>query len=296
MAATDSADDPANEVLRLLAEKIKSGGMRAADLFRKIDKDGGGDISASELKEGLKNEINFDVSKEDLALLMSKLDKDGGGDISLKEFDRAIKAAEKLPPPKSKAQIAAEVVEVKKPQGLTQADKDEFKQIFCLFKQLCRTKVEEDGKECLVEWDASGGIRVEELEQLLETVGMKINEEELKAMICEVDEDGNGEIDFQEFCDSMSKRIQVPYSPDEILKSFKAFSRSAPEGMIRVRDLENALKTYMHKDLAANEVQELMEFYKDCFVKLPGHDCEFFNFQDYVDIMAPIGDGSMTAE
>lgn len=286
MAAPEEPD-AASEILRCLAVKIKEGGMRAGDLFRKIDKDGGGDISAVELRDGLLAQLKYTLSDEELALLMLRLDKDGGGDISLKEFDRAMKAAEKLPPPKPKV-AAVEVVEVKKAQGLTAEDKEEFRQIFCLFKQLCRKKVEDDGKEVLVAWDDTGGIRVDELEQLLETVGMHITPDELDNMISEVDTDGNGEIDFQEFCDSMSKRIQVPYSPDDITKAFKAFARNAPEGMIRVKDLGNALKTYMHKDLTSAEVEELMVFYKDCFVTLPGHDCEFFNYQDYIDIMSPI--------
>lgn len=42
----------------------------------------------------------------------------------------------------------------------------------------------------------------------METLGLKPNQEELDAMIREIDEDGNGEIDFDEF-------VQVqPASPE----------------------------------------------------------------------------------
>merc|ERR1712232_968714 len=140
----------------------------------------------------------------------------------------------------------------------------------------------------LVDWDDSGTISVDELEQLLETVGLRLEAHELDAMVREIDLDGNGEIDFEEFCQTMQRKIQVEYPPEEIAKSFKAFAHNAPEGMIRVQDLSNALKTYMHRELVESEVDELILHYKDCFVKVPGSDQEYFNYQDYIDLMSPI--------
>lgn len=220
---------------------------------------------------------------------MPRFDKDGGGDVSLREFERAIKAAEKLGPRKKTGDGMVEVAETKKKkQGLSIEDKEEFRQIFCLFKQLCRQELDADGNEMpLVEWDDSGSISVDELEQLLETVGMKISPEELKQMIGELDQNNDGEINFQEFYDKMSSRVQVPYTPDDIEKAFKAFSRTAPEGMIRVDHLKDALSTYMHKELTKGEIEELLYYYRDCFVKLPGQTHEFFNYQDYIEIMMP---------
>lgn len=71
---------------------------------------------------------------------------------------------------------------------------------------------------------------------------------------------------------------------------FKAFARNAPEGFIRVEDLRNALTTYMHKDLSLSEVNELLQHYQDCFVRLPGYDCDFFHYQDYIDLMSPLSE------
>lgn len=253
------------------------------DLFKTIDADGGGSISAQELRAGL-IEFGLKASDQEFAAVMAKMDKDGGGDVSLKEFEKAIRYAEKLPVVKKK--------EKRKPGGMTTEDKEEFRQIFCLFKQLCRAREQgqQDVDPDLVEWDESGGISVEELEQLLETVGMKLNKLELDAIIREIDSDGNGQIDFQEFCDCMTKKIQVDFTPEEIGKSFKSFARNAPEGMIKVTDLRNALTTYMHKDLVDAEVDELLLHYADSFVRLPGQDTEYFNYQDYIDLMSPINE------
>lgn len=274
----------ADDVLRGLVDVLVTKQMRAGDLFRKIDRDEGGTIDAKELRDGLK-EIGFRPSDEEFSALMKSIDKDGGGDVSLKEFERAMKLAQKLPAKKAPPTLQPGV---RTRHGLTPDDIEDFRQIFCLFKQLCRVQVDEDGKEVLVDWDASGAISVDELEQLLETVGMRLDPKELQQMIKDMDTDGNGEIDFDEFCSKMSMEINIGYGPDDIAKSFKAFAKGSPAGLIRVRDLKSALKTYMHKDLTDVEVEELMHYYKDCFVRLPGHDCEYFNYQDYIDIMTPM--------
>lgn len=180
----------------------------------------------------------------------------------------------------------------KKKQGITAEDREEFRQIFCLFKQLTRKEVTESGTEQLVAMDNSGSISVDELEQLLEGVGMKLRPDDIHNMISDLDKDKNGDIDFEEFCGAMAKEIQVDHEPEEITKCFKAFARHSPEGFIKVDDLRNALTTYMHKELTTNEVNELLQHYQDCFVRLPGHDCEFFNYQDYIDLMSPLAERS----
>lgn len=279
-----SAIDP-DDVMRTLVEKLNGKKMRATDLFKKIDTSGDGSLDADELRQGIVD-IGLKLTDAEFAVVMARVDKDGGGDVSLKEFDRAIKAAEKLPPKK------VEEIVVQKKQGITAEDQEEFRQIFCLFKQLTKKEISEDGVEHLVPTDPTGTISVDELEQLLEGVGMKLRQDDIQNMIKDLDKDGDGNIDFEEFCNAMAKEIQVDHEPEEIQKCFKAFAHHSPEGYIRVEDLRNALTTYMHKDLSLNDVNELLQHYTDCFVRLPGHDCEFFNYQDYIDLMSPLADRS----
>merc|ERR1719331_2464990 len=125
---------------------------------------------------------------------------------------------------------------------------------------------------------------------------MKLRQDDVANMIESLDKDHNGEIDFQEFCDAMSKEIQVDQEPEEITKCFKAFARQAPDGYIRVEDLRNALTTYMHKDLSMSDVNDLLQHYQDCFVTLPGFETQFFNYQDYIDLMSPLADRSQDAK
>jgi calmodulin len=289
MALTGATVD-ADEMMWRLIVLMKKKRMRSSDLFKKIDEDDSGAVTGDELKVALEG-LGFKATEEEFVALMGQLDKDGGGDVSLKEFDRALRAREKQGPPKKKEEAGA-VVKKGPRQGLSSEDKEEFRQIFCLFKQLCRQRNNEgQGNVDMVEWDDSGSISVDELEMLLETVGLHLDPAELDAMVREVDLDGSGDIDFNEFCETMTKKIQVEYSPEQINKSFKAFARQAPDGMIRVTDLRNALKTYMHKDgLVDAEVDSLLLHYKDCFVRPLGSDQDYFNYQDYIDLMAPIAD------
>jgi len=277
--------DP-DDVMRALVEKLAEKKMRATDLFKKIDTSGDGSLDADELRAGLAD-MGFKASDAEFAVIMARVDKDGGGDVSLKEFDRAMKAAEKLPKKK-----VEEVVIQKKKQGITAEDREEFRQIFCLFKQLTRKEATGGADHELVSMDSSGTISVDELEQLLEGVGMKLRPDDIHNMIGDLDKDHNGDIDFEEFCSAMAKEIQVDHEPEEITKCFKAFARQSPEGYIRVEDLRNALTTYMHKELSLREVTELLQHYQDCFVRLPGHDCDFFNYQDYINLMSPLEGGS----
>jgi len=278
----------AEDLMKSLSDTLKKKRLRASDLFKKIDSSGDGNVSGAELRAGLAD-LGFKLSDSDLASIMSVIDKDGGGEVSVKEFDRALRAAEKLPSKKTKAE--AEVVKAKKARGgITDEDKEEFRQIFCLFKQLSQARAEgvSDDSVGLTSWDDTGTISVDDLEQLLETVGMKLSPAQMTSMLQEIDADGSGDVDFQEFCGTMTKKIQIDHEPEDVSRAFKAFARNAPEGMIKVKDLRNALKTYMHKELLDAEVEQLLLHYKDSFVTVPGSDEQYFRYQNYIDLMAPL--------
>ena len=59
----------------------------------------------------------------------------------------------------------------------------------------------------LVDTDHGGTIGTAELTNLMETLGIRITPEELTIMVSEIDENGDGEIDFDEFV-----QVHVPHS------------------------------------------------------------------------------------
>lgn len=139
----------------------------------------------------------------------------------------------------------------------------------------------------LIDTDGSGCISPEELGALIEQVGLKISQEELDELVKEIDIDGSGEIDFQEFLETMSRDINPSYSPNEVCRAFKMFARSAPGGLIKLKDLQEALQVYLHGKVEQHEIHTVLKAFEDSLVKLPDSDEQYFNYMDYVNLMMP---------
>ncbi len=63
-------------------------------------------------------------------------------------------------------------------------------------------------------------------------------------MLREVDTDGSGEVEFDEFCEVMSRRVNVPYTASHVKTSFQVFEGTCPRGFVRADELIAALVTY----------------------------------------------------
>lgn len=144
----------------------------------------------------------------------------------------------------------------------------------------------------LIDTDGSGCISPEELGALIEQVGLKITQEELDEMVKEIDIDNSGEIDFHEFLETMSRDINPNYAPMEVCRAFKMFARSAPDGLIRMKDLDEALKVYLHGKVDHHEIHSVLKAFEDSLVKLPDQDELYFKYMDYVNLMMPDRPGS----
>ena len=59
----------------------------------------------------------------------------------------------------------------------------------------------------LVDRDGGGSITASELGELMDTLGIDASPEEIEAMIKEIDQDGDGDIDFEEFVAVMSRKV-----------------------------------------------------------------------------------------
>jgi len=280
MAAMDEAVD---SMLVAIAGLLKKKRIRSSDLFRTINSSGDCQATVEELRVAL-GDLGLKPKPDQFSALVARLDSDRSGKVSFKELERALRQADKR---QSVTPSSRKDRKVPSKSTLMKKDKEEFRQIFCLFKQLCRTGGSEEPE--LVDWDESGNIAVDELEQLLETVGLKLTNSELDVVLKDLDKNNDGSVDFEEFCSSMTEQIQLDYNHEEISSAFASFQRTSPEGLIKVADLREALKTHLYQEMIDAEVDELIFQYKDCFVRLPGSGEEYFNFQDYINLMAPIG-------
>lgn len=80
----------------------------------------------------------------------------------------------------------------------------EFKEAFMLFDK-----------------DEDGTISVTELAVVMRSLGQRPSETELRDMVNEWDQNGNGTIEFNEFLQMMSKKMQFSDGEDELKEAFK---------------------------------------------------------------------------
>ena len=75
----------------------------------------------------------------------------------------------------------------------------------------------------LFDRDRDGAINNNELGTVMRNLGQNPSEEELREMIKEIDLDGNGVIDFNEFLYLMVKKMNTNDTEEELLETFKIF-------------------------------------------------------------------------
>jgi calmodulin len=111
----------------------------------------------------------------------------------------------------------------------------------------------------LVDEDGSGSISPEELWDLVQMLQMKMSRAEMDLMVEEIDEDGNGEIDFDEFCSVLNRESSVQYTQDDIERAFAKFTVAEvlPPGHISVAGLRRSLKLY-GEDIEHDEIEDLI--------------------------------------
>eukprot|EP00762_Andalucia_godoyi_P002767 ANDGO_04418.mRNA.1 Calmodulin len=111
----------------------------------------------------------------------------------------------------------------------------------------------------LVDKDGGGSISKDELKELMETLGLRPTEDELDAMMAEVDENGSGDIDFDEFVYVMSRKVQADYTPEQLRAAFRVFETpDCGNGFVSTDVLERALTTYGPDKLSLDEAAELL--------------------------------------
>jgi len=111
--------------------------------------------------------------------------------------------------------------------ALTEEQIAEFKEAFRLFDR-----------------DGNGNITIQELETVMRSLGQTPSKEELDVMIKEVDSDGNGEIDFNEFLDMMASKMTS--TEDEIRQCFQVFDKNQ-DAFIDAGELQQVMETLNEK-------------------------------------------------
>lgn len=109
---------------------------------------------------------------------------------------------------------------------LTETQIDEFREAFGLFDK-----------------DGDGHVTAQELKIVMQTLGQEVNIEDINAMIDEVDDDGNREIEFEEFCHLMVKQMAAGEDEAKLREAFRVLD-SDGSGAISREELKVILQSF----------------------------------------------------
>ncbi|CAF0725065.1 unnamed protein product [Adineta steineri] len=89
--------------------------------------------------------------------------------------------------------------------------------------------------------DGSGKVSASELGQILQALNIKFNDNQLKQLVQNMDSNGSGEIEFDEFACVMAETFFKKYSNDELRVAFQQFDQDG-SGYIQAGELENIMQ------------------------------------------------------
>ena len=103
----------------------------------------------------------------------------------------------------------------------------------------------------------TGTIELHELEQVMKKLGQNPTRDELKEMISSVDDNGDNEIDFEEFLILMKSRIGERDPEQELRDAFAVFDTDG-SGSIDRKELKRLMKK-LGQALSEQELDAMME-------------------------------------
>ena len=124
--------------------------------------------------------------------------------------------------------------------GLTEDEIEEIKEAFDLF-----------------DTDGSGTIDPRELKAAMQSLGFEAKNATIYQMVSDLDKDGSGAIDFDEFLDMMTARMSDKDTKEDISKVFRLFDDDKT-GYISIKNLRRVAKE-LGETMTDEELMEMVE-------------------------------------
>ena len=124
--------------------------------------------------------------------------------------------------------------------GLTEDEVLEIKEAFDLFDS-----------------DKSGQIDTNELKQALQNLGIDAKNQTLQNMLADIDKNGSGDIDFDEFIDMMTAKMSDKDTREDLQKVFDLFLGDDDADKIEIKHLKRVVKE-LNENLSDDELNEMI--------------------------------------
>ena len=104
--------------------------------------------------------------------------------------------------------------------------------------------------------DKDGAITARELGNMMRSIGQNPTDEEVMAMIKEVDLNSDGKIELDEFMTLMARNSPDTQTEDEVINAFRVFDKEG-NGLIQTDELKDIMMTIGDK-MTEDEVDEMI--------------------------------------
>eukprot|EP01064_Diplonema_japonicum_P027395 TRINITY_DN394_c1_g2_i1.p1 TRINITY_DN394_c1_g2~~TRINITY_DN394_c1_g2_i1.p1 ORF type:complete len:275 (+),score=118.31 TRINITY_DN394_c1_g2_i1:44-826(+) len=206
-------------------------------MFRQFDTDNSGKIDFMEFKM-LARKMNIEMSDEALRESIVAAGNTEDMELDLAEFVDWLRSVEV----DGKDQFSMLKAKIKS-QGMRPLSNDQIQAL-----QECFNTFDTDG---------SGSIDMQELGNVFSSFGQDLSKEEIEAMIREVDDDGSGEIEFEEFLLLMMSNFGSQESAgDEVQGAFRKYDKKKT-GCVTRHQFEEVLKELCGDALSVEEITEI---------------------------------------
>ncbi|CRH03075.1 centrin-1, putative [Plasmodium relictum] len=109
----------------------------------------------------------------------------------------------------------------------------------------------------LFDTNGTGRIDAKELKVAMRALGFEPKKEDIRKIIADVDKDGSGTIDFNDFLDIMTIKMSERDPKEEILKAFRLFDDDET-GKISFKNLKRVAKE-LGENITDEEIQEMID-------------------------------------
>jgi len=102
-----------------------------------------------------------------------------------------------------------------------------------------------------------GEISTQKIGKVMNKVGLEVNEDELNDIMHDLDADGDGHMDFDEFVVMMDRRMSIGSQLDEMRVTFSFFDKNG-DGKIDCNELKEVLSK-LGEDISEKDVRDMVQ-------------------------------------